>query len=93
MSGLEYLMVFEIMVLFNSSVNLIPTGTEKPCYTTCVSIVTKAALSEMRKPAVLALSLPVITGLLFRVIGSFSGDKMLGTEVWQIFLLSYSLGV
>jgi len=40
-------MVFEIMVLFNSSVNLIPTGTEKPCYTTCVSIVTKAALSEM----------------------------------------------
>lgn len=34
-----------------------------------------------RRPAILALALPVVTGLFFRVVGSFTGDPLLGTEV------------
>jgi K(+)-stimulated pyrophosphate-energized sodium pump len=41
-------------------------GTSKPDYARCVSIVTTAALKEMVLPGVLAVSLPVIVGLLFK---------------------------
>ena len=45
-------------------------GSQKPDYARCVGIVTKAALSEMRKPGALALFLPIATGFVFRFIGS-----------------------
>lgn len=56
-------------------------GSQKPDYGTCVTIVTRAALREMFRPAVLALATPVVTGILFKTIGSYTGDSMLGVEV------------
>jgi K(+)-stimulated pyrophosphate-energized sodium pump len=44
----------------------IMAGTSKPDYARCVNIVTGAALKEMVVPGVLAVSLPVAVGLLFR---------------------------
>ena len=45
-------------------------GTQKPDYARCVAIVTKAALSEMRKPGALALLFPIAIGFCFRFLGS-----------------------
>jgi Na+/H+-translocating membrane pyrophosphatase len=47
------------------------TYQEKPDYKKCVSIVNEAGLREMVKPGVLAVSAPIIVGLLFRLIGMF----------------------
>jgi K(+)-stimulated pyrophosphate-energized sodium pump len=44
----------------------IMAGTSKPNYARCVSIVTGAALKEMVLPGLLAVSLPVAVGLIFR---------------------------
>ena len=48
-------------------------GTQLPDYNRCVAIVTAAALAEMRRPGLLALSLPVAVGFAFRFIGSLQG--------------------
>jgi inorganic pyrophosphatase len=53
----------------------------KPDYAACVSIVAKAALGEMRKPALFALLFPVTVGFVFRMIGRQDGRYLLGIEV------------
>lgn len=57
------------LVHARSSPSLLPPQV-KPDYFKCVAIVTEAALREMRLPGLLAVSMPVLTGLLFRFIGS-----------------------
>lgn len=57
------------------------TGNAKPDYRTCVSLVTEAALREMRLPGILAVSMPVMVGIVFRVIGSWTDRPLLGAEV------------
>jgi H+-translocating diphosphatase len=52
--------------------------TVKPDYFICVSIVTRAALREMRFPGLLTVCLPVSVGLIFRVIGEATGRPLLG---------------
>src|SRR5438445_815595 len=42
-------------------------GTERPDYRRCVDIVTRGALREMVLPGVLAVGMPIVTGILFRV--------------------------
>ncbi|ETO10186.1 hydrogen-translocating pyrophosphatase, partial [Reticulomyxa filosa] len=59
----------------------------KPEYGKCVELVTKAALREMIRPAILALASPVMVGLIFRYIGSLKGNPMLGVEVVASFLM------
>ena len=58
----------------------------KPQYGKCVEIVTKSALKEMIRPAVLALITPITVGLLFRFVGSYRGEQMLGVECLASFL-------
>lgn len=58
-----------------------------PEYGKCVEIVTKAALKEMIKPAMLALVMPVAVGLIFRFVGYYRGQYMLGVEVLASFLM------
>ncbi len=50
----------------------------KPNYFTCVSIVTRAALREMRYPGLLAVGMPITVGIVFRIIGENSGRPLLG---------------
>lgn len=62
-----------------------------PNYAKCVEIVTKEALIEMIKPAILALGTPILVGLLFRMVGHYKHDPMLGVEVVASFLMFGSL--
>ncbi len=52
-------------------------GTSKPDYGRCVDIVTVGALKAMVLPGVLAVSVPVIVGVLFKYIG---GEPGIGAE-------------
>mmetsp|Transcript_28133 Transcript_28133/g.59150 ORF Transcript_28133/g.59150 Transcript_28133/m.59150 type:complete len:284 (+) Transcript_28133:1-852(+) len=62
-------------------------GSQKPDYNRCVAIVTKASLSEMRKPGALALLLPIGTGFVFRGVGALQGKPLLGPQVLAGFLM------
>ena len=62
-------------------------GSQKPDYTRCVSIVTKAALQEMKKPGLLALGVPISVGFAFRLIGSLQHKPLLGPTVLAGFLM------
>jgi len=55
----------------------IMTGEVRPDYTRAVDITTRAALREMILPGVLAVGLPIATGLIFRY--AFGGD---GNQGW-----------
>ncbi len=44
-------------------------GTDQPDYARCVDIVTRGALKEMILPGVLAVGMPVVTGIIFRQFG------------------------
>ena len=48
----------------------IMTREVKPDYSRCVSIVAASALREMIKPGVLAVSAPVLVGVVFRCVGA-----------------------
>eukprot|EP00759_Apiculatamorpha_spiralis_P024309 PhF_6_TR27875/c0_g1_i1/m.40785 len=54
--------------------------TERPDYTRCVSIVTSAALREMIKPGLFAVGTPVFIGVLFRYVGKYTDQPLLGPE-------------
>ena len=53
----------------------------KPNYFICVSLVTQAALREMRLPGLLAVFMPISVGIVFRFVGEITGRPMLGAEV------------
>ncbi|KAL4166482.1 hypothetical protein KRP22_013740 [Phytophthora ramorum] len=59
----------------------------KPDYRTCVALVTKAALKQMRFPGLLAVLMPVCVGIVFRVIGEYQGKPLLGAEVLAGYLM------
>ncbi|KAL3808547.1 hypothetical protein ACJIZ3_007457 [Penstemon smallii] len=54
---------------------------EKPDYSRCVSIVASASLREMIKPGALAIISPIAVGFLFRVLGYYTGQPLLGAKV------------
>ncbi len=54
--------------------------TEKPDYNRCVAIVTQAALKEMVKPGLLAVSFPILVGMTFRFIGWLTHQPLLGIQ-------------
>eukprot|EP01062_Namystynia_karyoxenos_P059564 TRINITY_DN509_c0_g1_i9.p1 TRINITY_DN509_c0_g1~~TRINITY_DN509_c0_g1_i9.p1 ORF type:complete len:877 (+),score=314.68 TRINITY_DN509_c0_g1_i9:119-2632(+) len=62
-------------------------GSEKPDYERCVAIVTRASLSEMVRPALLAVFFPPSCGIIFRAIGSYTGRPLLGVECAASMLL------
>ncbi|GMF14729.1 unnamed protein product [Phytophthora lilii] len=57
---------------------------EKPDYRTCVALVTKAALKQMRFPGLLAVLMPVSVGIIFRV---YQGKPLLGAEALAGYLM------
>jgi H(+)-translocating pyrophosphatase len=54
--------------------------TSRPDYSRCVSIVTAAALREMVKPGLFAVCTPVAIGVIFRFIGKYTDQPLLGPE-------------
>ena len=61
--------------------------TAKPDYAACVSLVTRAALREMRFPGLLCVGMPVAVGLAGRVIGAMTDRPLLGAEVLAGYLM------
>jgi len=59
----------------------------KPDYKTCVSLVTKAALEEMRYPGCICVLTPVAVGLVFRFVGEYTDRPLLGAEVLASYLM------
>lgn len=60
---------------------------EKPDYGRCVSIVASASLREMIKPGALAIISPIVIGFLFRVLGYYTGQSLLGAKVVAAMLM------
>mmetsp|Transcript_14088 Transcript_14088/g.38562 ORF Transcript_14088/g.38562 Transcript_14088/m.38562 type:complete len:816 (-) Transcript_14088:33-2480(-) len=61
--------------------------TVKPDYHKCVAIVSNAALKAMLKPGLLSVLTPVSVGLIFRLIGDWKGEPLLGAQVTAGFLM------
>jgi K(+)-stimulated pyrophosphate-energized sodium pump len=76
-------MVIEVRRQFKE-IDGIMDGTTKPDYDKCVSISTKAALKEMILPGVLAISIPLATGLVFGI--ETLGGLMAGTITTGVLL-------
>jgi len=62
-------------------------GTEKPDYAQAVDIVTKSALREMVKPGLLVVVMPVLIGVLFKVLYNAGISNASGAEVVAAMLL------
>jgi len=60
---------------------------EKPDYARCVSIVAASALKEMVKPGLLAVLSPCVVGVIFRHIGVWTNQDLLGAKVVAGFLM------
>ncbi|XP_047330160.1 pyrophosphate-energized membrane proton pump 2 [Impatiens glandulifera] len=54
---------------------------ERPDYGRCVAIVASASLKEMIKPGLLAIVSPIVVGFVFRIIGYYTGQPLLGAKV------------
>ncbi|KAG6575384.1 Pyrophosphate-energized membrane proton pump 3, partial [Cucurbita argyrosperma subsp. sororia] len=61
--------------------------TEKPEYGRCVAIVASASLREMIKPGALAIISPMAVGFLFRILGHYTGQPLLGAKVVAAMLM------
>lgn len=59
----------------------------KPDYERCVSLVTKAALREMRFPGLVCVLTPVTVGVIFRFVGEYTSRPLLGAEVLAAYLM------
>ncbi|KAG5036345.1 hypothetical protein JHK86_017185 [Glycine max] len=60
---------------------------EKPDYGRCVAIVASASLREMIKPGALAIISPIVVGILFRILGYYTGQPLLGAKVVAALLM------
>ncbi|XP_062191123.1 pyrophosphate-energized membrane proton pump 3-like isoform X1 [Phragmites australis] len=60
---------------------------EKPDYGRCVAIVASASLREMIKPGALAIISPMAVGVIFRILGHYTGQPLLGAKVVAAMLM------
>jgi len=74
-----YYVINEVRRQFRENPGILE-GTAKPDYGRCVDIVTVGALKEMVLPGVLAVSMPIAVGVIFRMFG-------LGAETVAAFLM------
>ncbi len=65
----------------------IMAGTSQPDYGTCVDIVTRGALKAMVVPALLAVSAPVIVGVVFKNVRFEGSSPLAGAEAVAAFLM------
>jgi len=74
-----YYVINDVRAQFKENPGILQ-GTAKPDYGRCVDIVTVGALKEMILPGVLAVGMPILVGVIFRMLG-------LGAETVAAFLM------
>jgi K(+)-stimulated pyrophosphate-energized sodium pump len=74
-----YYVINEVRRQFKENPNILK-GTAKPDYGRCVDIVTVGALKEMVLPGLIAVTMPIAVGIIFRFFG-------MGAEVVAAFLM------
>ncbi len=74
-----YYVINEVRRQFKENPGILQ-GTAKPDYGRCVDIVTVGALKEMVKPGVLAVGMPIVVGVVFKMLG-------VGAETVAAFLM------
>ena len=79
-----YYVINEVRRQFKENPNILK-GTAKPDYARCVDIVTVGALKEMVLPGLIAVGMPVVVGVVFRLFG-------MGAEVVAAFLMVGTIG-
>jgi K(+)-stimulated pyrophosphate-energized sodium pump len=79
-----YYVINEVRRQFKENPNILK-GTAKPDYGRCVDIVTIGALKEMVLPGLIAVGMPVMVGIVFRLFG-------MGAEVVAAFLMVGTIG-
>ncbi len=78
--------VLEVRRQFRENPDIM-TYKAKPDNRTCVALVTKAALEEMRLPALLCVGTPVVVGMTFRFVGAMTDRPLLGAECLASYLM------
>lgn len=78
--------VIEVRRQFKENPDIM-TYKAKPDYERCVSLVTQAALREMRFPGFICVATPILVGLVFRFIGEATNRPLLGAEVLAAYLM------
>ncbi|MGD1832532.1 MAG: sodium-translocating pyrophosphatase [Sphaerochaetaceae bacterium] len=80
-------MVQEVRRQFKADPGIIQ-GTSLPDYTTCISISSAGALSEMKIPALISVATPLVTGFIFGA--EFVGGLLIGTTLSSVMLALYT---
>ncbi|MBO4945211.1 MAG: sodium/proton-translocating pyrophosphatase, partial [Muribaculaceae bacterium] len=80
-------MVNEVRRQFKATPGILD-GTEKPDYKTCIEISSQGALAEMRLPSLLAIIIPIVTGLVFGP--EFVGGLLMGATISAIMLAIFT---
>ena len=78
--------VLEVRRQFNENPDIM-TYKSKPDYRTCVALVTKASLEEMRFPGMICVGTPIVVGLVFRFIGDMTDRPLMGAECLASYLM------
>lgn len=78
--------VLEVRRQFSENPDIM-TYKVKPDYERCVSLVTQAALKEMRFPGLVCVLTPVTVGVIFRIVGEHTARPLLGAEVLAAYLM------
>lgn len=63
-------------------------GTEEPDYKTCIGISTKGSINQMKVPALMAVVIPVVCGLLFGA--EFVGGILIGSTICAIMIALFT---
>jgi len=80
-------MVTEVRRQFHEIPGIL-SGEAKPDYRQCISISSAGALREMKKPALIAVTMPLICGFIFGP--EFVGGLLIGTTLSSIMLALYT---
>ena len=80
-------MVDEIRRQFKAHPGVL-AGTEEPDYKTCIGISTKGSISQMKVPALMAVIIPVVCGLLFGA--NFVGGILIGSTICAIMIALFT---
>ena len=80
-------MVEEVRRQFRSNPGIL-VGTSDPDYKTCIGISTKGSIGQMKAPALMAVVIPIVCGLLFGA--NFVGGILIGSTICAIMIALFT---